>query len=88
MKFNSILALVLLAFLAGCVSDDNQLTTNSEALISAPASSTDGQDCFDFQLETWYNAFQHYQSAGYDMQSADQKAVAEAAEAYKTCASL
>lgn len=87
MKLQSILALVLLAFIAGCASDDHQLIASSEVMISTPASSTDGQDCFDLQLQTWYDAFQNYQSAGYDMQSADQKALAEAAEAYKTCAS-
>lgn len=86
MKSLSTLALILSLFLISCASDEQFSASSEDLFSSTPASSTDGQDCFDLQLQTWYNAFQHYQSAGYDMQSADQKALTEAAEAYKTCA--
>ncbi|RAW00287.1 hypothetical protein [Pseudochryseolinea flava] len=41
--------------------------------------------CFDRKMTQWYKSFNDYQSAGYDMDTADKKALADAMMACETC---
>ena len=43
------------------------------------------QACFDRKMEQWYSSFQKYQSNGYDMATADAKAVSDALLACESC---
>jgi hypothetical protein len=43
------------------------------------------QTCFDRKMEQWYQSFQEYQSVGYDMTTADEKAVSDALLACESC---
>jgi hypothetical protein len=89
----SILALTLPLFFSACLSDETGLSADpGETLSTAPAGTqsvttalADVQDCFDLKMETWYAAFHTYQAAGYDMETADRKAVAMADEKYNAC---
>lgn len=42
-------------------------------------------DCFDQKMETWFIAFNKYQSVGYDMNRADGLAVTDAENEYHAC---
>jgi hypothetical protein len=94
MKFKkSVFALTLPLFFSACLSDETELSADTDGTLSTslvgrqavttPSAGT--QDCFDLKMETWYAAFHNYQAAGYDMETADRKAVAVADEKYNAC---
>ena len=87
MKFKKgILVLTLPLFFSACFSNETEFSADADvtpAAVTIPLA--DAQDCFDLKMETWYTAFHDYQAAGYDMETADRKAVAVADEKYNAC---
>ena len=74
---------VLLAMMiaAGCY----ESTSSSKTTGAFGESKKVSDACFDRKMDQWYKSFNEYQSAGYDMETADSKAVADAMMACESC---
>lgn len=76
-------AVVLLALIAVAACKDS--TTSSRTAGAFGESKKVSDACFDRKMDQWYKSFNEYQSAGYDMETADNKAVADALMACESC---
>ena len=75
-------AVVLLAVIAVAACNDS---TSSKTGGAFGESKKVSDACFDRKLDQWYKSFNEYQSVGYDMETADNKAVADALMACESC---
>ena len=83
-----LLVLVMLSSLMPNRKLDLKMTSSREFETSAIATDDvlwSNDECFDQKMDTWFIAFNHYQSMGYDMNKANEMAVAEADGEYHGC---
>src|SRR5690242_12272606 len=64
---------------------DINKAASTNSLVSTDDEDLIDNDCFDQKMETWFIAFNHYQSLGYKMEIADEMAVADANDEYENC---
>lgn len=65
--------------------DSNISNHNTEPLLATDENTWNNNECFDQKMEAWFVSFNEYQSIGYDMNAADEMAVADAENEYHSC---
>lgn len=84
-----LLSMVMMALAVACTSEKEKKASSETVQPSAYAVASTAvpatTDCFDLKMEKWYEAFNRYQDQGYDMKTADQKAVQDSEKEYKSC---
>lgn len=92
MKLKNILTYFIVVYLvAACNSAGNQKAAQNAAATGEPvkmASILNDDGCFEKKMEQWFTRFNQLQNEGYNMEEANQGAIASVALEFKNCTNI
>lgn len=82
---NILICFALLTIASSCINYEKSIAENKADHNASLANVMNDDDCLDQKMELWFAKFNQLQAEGYDMDEANEKAIAAVSTEFKDC---